>query len=136
VVGADGYYYVGELKGFPAPLGTSSVWRVSPDASGALCPNPDCEQVLSGFTSIIDLAVGADGTLYVAELDEDGWAAVEIFQAGVGGTVNACDVGTGACVEVAGGIPILTAVTVGKDGGLWATVNALIPPLANVIAIP
>ncbi len=29
-VGPDGYYYVGELKGFPGPTGESSIWRVAP----------------------------------------------------------------------------------------------------------
>ncbi|MEX2251019.1 MAG: hypothetical protein WD895_02970 [Acidimicrobiia bacterium] len=37
-----------------------------------------------GFTSVIDLAF-YKGRLYVAEFDEQGWAAVEIFQTGVGG---------------------------------------------------
>ena len=29
-VGPDGYYYVGELTGFPGPTGASSIWRVAP----------------------------------------------------------------------------------------------------------
>lgn len=137
-LGPDGYYYVGELKGFPAPFGESNVWKVSPDASGALCgSSPDCVKVFDGgFTAIIDLAFDTDGVLHVVELDELSWAAVEFFGGGVGGSINACDLGTLLCNEVATGIPILTAVTFGKDGSLWATENALIPPLANVIEIP
>lgn len=42
-----------------------------------------------GSTSIIDLVFGPDGDLYVAEMDELSWAAVEIFGAGAGGEVNA-----------------------------------------------
>jgi len=137
-IGPDGYYYVGELKGFPAPTGESNIWRVAPGASEALCgASPDCVKVFDGgFTSIIDLAFGPDGELYVAELDEASWAAVEIFGDGVGGTINACDLGALACGEAATGIPILTAITFGKDGSLWATENALIPPLAEVVQIP
>lgn len=136
-VGPDGYYYVGELKGFPAPTGESNIWRVSPDASGALCPNPDCVKVFDGgFTSIIDLAFDADGALHVAELDENSWFSVEIPGSGVGGSISACDLGTLVCGNVAAGIPILTAITFGKDGVLWATENALIPGLAGVTEIP
>jgi hypothetical protein len=138
VVGPDGYYYVGELKGFPAPTGESNLWRVSPNASGAECgSSPDCVKVFDGgFTSIIDLAFGADGKLYVAELDEQSWFAVEVLGGGVGGTISACDLSTLAVEEVASGIPILTAITFGKDGALWATENALIPGLAQVVEIP
>ncbi len=137
-IGPDGYYYVGELKGFPAPTGESRVWRVAPDASFADCgASPDCVVVFDGgFTSIIDLAFGPDGSLYVAELDEASWVAVEILQSPTGGTINACDVGTQACSTVAAGIPILTAITFGTDGRLWATRNALIPGQAAVFAVP
>jgi hypothetical protein len=137
-IGPDGYYYVGELKGFPAPTGESAIWRVAPDASWAQCgSSPDCVKVFDGgFTSIIDLAFGPDGMLYVAEFDEASWAAVEILQAPTGGTINACDVATQACSAVASGIPILTAITFGKDGTLWATRNALIPGQVEVFEVP
>lgn len=135
-VGPDGWYYVGELKGFPAPTGESNIWKVAPDAAGEACPSDKCVKVFDGgFTSIIDLAFGPDGKLYVAELDEDSWAAVEIFEAGSGGTINACELG-GSCTEVMAGIPMLTAITFGKDGSLWATRNALIPPIAEVFEVP
>lgn len=137
-IGPDGYFYVGELKGFPAPTNESNVWRIDPDASGAMCgSSPDCVKVFDGgFTSIIDLAFGDDGMLYVTELDEASWAAVEIFGTPAGGTVNACDLGTLACAPVASGVPIITAITFGKDGSLWATENALIPELADVVRLP
>lgn len=137
-VGPDGYYYVGELKGFPAPTGVSRVWRVSPNATGAMCgASPDCELVLNGFTSIIDLAFDAAGVLHVAELDEASWFAVEALGAPStdAGTINACDVQTATCSEVATGIPILTAITFGKGGSLWATQNALVPGLAAVVQV-
>jgi hypothetical protein len=136
-IGPDGYYYVGELKGFPAPTGESRIWRVAPDASSAECgSSPDCVVVFDGgFTSIIDLAFGPDGRLHVAELDEGSWAAVEIFQTPAGGTINSCDVATLSCSEVAPGIPLLTAITFGKDGSLWATRNALIPDQAEVFKV-
>jgi len=137
-VGPDGYYYVGELKGFPAPAGASNIWRVAPGASWAACgSSPDCVKVFDGgFTSIIDLAFGPDGKLYVAELDEASWFAVEFLGPVGGGTINECDLSTLSCTEVATGIPIMTSIAFGKDGTLWATQNALIPGLADVIEIP
>lgn len=132
-----GYIYVGELKGFPAPAGVSSIWRVSPAANGAICgQSPDCVKIFDGgFTSIIDLAFGPDGLLYVAELDEGSWAAVEILGQPAGGTINACSVRFGFCFEVAEGIEELTAIAFDKKGGLWATRHALIPGEAEVIQV-
>ncbi len=137
-VGPDGSYYVGELKGFPAPTGESNIWRVASGASWAECgASPDCVKVFDGgFTSIIDMTFGRDGKLYVAELDEASWAAVEFGLPGAGGTISACNVNTGYCEVVADGIFMLTAMTLGKDGTIWATQNALIPGLAEVVAIP
>ncbi len=136
-VGPDGYFYVGELKGFPAPVGESNIWRVSPHASWAICgSSPDCVKVFDGgFTSIIDLNFGPDGHLYVAELDERSWGILEFLGTATGGSINSCDVSALTCNEVATGIPILTAIAVGNDGSVWATRNALIPGLAGVVQI-
>jgi hypothetical protein len=136
-IGPDGYYYVGELKGFPGPTGESNIWRVSPRASGAVCgESKKCVKVFDGgFTSIIDLTF-RKGKLYVAEMDEASWAAVEIFQDGVGGTVDVCSLKKHTCREVAGGIPQLTAITFTKGGKLWATQNSLVENGAEVVRVP
>jgi hypothetical protein len=136
-VDRDGYIYVGELKGFPAPTEASNIWRVSPKANWAQCgASDDCVKVFDGgFTSIIDLAFGPDGMLYVAELDEASWAAVEIFGTPAGGVIKSCNVASGNCHTVASGIPELTAITFGKDDSLWATRNSLIPGHAEVFTV-
>jgi hypothetical protein len=136
-IGRDGYIYVGELKGFPAPTGESNIWRVSPRANWAQCgASPDCVKVFDGgFTSIIDLAVGRDGKLYVAEFDESSWAAVEIFGTPTGGTVSACDLRRKTCQVVANNIPELTAITFGKDGSLWGTQNSLVAGEGQVVKL-
>ncbi len=41
-----------------------------------------------------------------------------------------------ACEEVAAGLPIPTATTVGRDGTLWASIWALVPGLAQIVPIP
>jgi hypothetical protein len=89
-----------------------------------------------GFTSIIDLAFDTSGALHVVQFDDLSWAAVDILGAGAGGSIHSCDLETLTCHGVASGIPILTAITFGKKGTLWATNNALIPGLAGVVAVP
>lgn len=134
-IGPDGAYYVGELKGFPGPTGASRVWRIEPGTRHADCGTSSaCSVVADGFTSIIDLNFGPNGTLYVTELDESSWAAVEIFGGGSGGTVNACGFGTWSCSEVANGLPIPTATTVAR-GTLYATILALVPGSAQVVPL-
>ncbi|NND58804.1 MAG: ScyD/ScyE family protein [Gammaproteobacteria bacterium] len=143
VLGPDEHFYVGELKGFPAPTNESNIWRISPAASWADCgSSPDCEKVFDGgFTSIIDLAFSNDGTLYVAEMDENGWLAAEGVGQPAGGTINACNIDTATCEVIATGIPMLTAVAVesddddGDDVTIWATRNALIPDAAEVFQV-
>lgn len=136
VVGPDGDYWVGELKGFPAPTNQSGVWRIDAGATDVRCGvDPECEKVLDGFTSIVDLTIGPDGMLYVSEFDEASWAAVEIFDDGVGGTLNACDPVSLACHVVADGVPQHTSVTFDKAGTPWVTANALVEGGAEVFPL-
>jgi hypothetical protein len=121
-VGPDGAYYVGELTGFPATPGLSRVWRIAPGSRHVICPSAACTLVRSGFTSIMDLEFGPDGTLYVVEFDEASWLGVEangFAKTDAGGTVNACNVNTKSCSVVATGLSLPTAITVGKTGARW-----------------
>jgi hypothetical protein len=68
-VGPDGMLYVTTLPGQPELPGTASVYRVHP-RTGAV------ELVASGFSGAVDLAVAADGTIYVAELFGDQISAI------------------------------------------------------------
>ncbi len=136
-IGPDGAYYVGELKGFPAPIGESQVWRIEPGTLHAECGiSPACTVVADGFTSIVDLTFGPDGTLYVVELDEASWFPVEFGLPGLGGTVNACDLDPWACTEAATGLPMSMAATIGHDGAVYVVIWALVPGLAEVIKLP
>ena len=136
-IGPDGAYYVGELKGFPAPTGMSQVWRIEPGTLHAECgTSPACTVVADGFTSIVDLTFGPDGTLYVVEMDEASWAAVEFQLGGLGGTVNACDSSSWTCSVVATGLPIPIAAAVDREGTVFAAILALVPGAAQVIELP
>ena len=140
-VGPDGAFYVGELKGFPAPTGRSRIWRIKPHARHARCgESADCRVVADGFTSIVDLSFGSDGTLHVVELDEASWYAIEVTQTPIGGTVNACRrqrwTGSWQCDVEAGGLLMPTAATVDTRGRVRVVVNALIPGSAEIVTLP
>jgi hypothetical protein len=64
VKGPDGAYYVGQLTGFPFPVGKASVFRV--------VPGHDPEVFAGDFTNIIDIAFDKRGRLYVLELATNG----------------------------------------------------------------
>lgn len=96
-VGPDGYWYVGELKGFPFTPGTSRIWRISPRARNVTCDpaakSGDCTLFMDGFTSIVGLTFGKDGSLYV----------VEIVKTGVANLFGGLDT-VGALWKVKGGV--------------------------------
>jgi glucose/arabinose dehydrogenase len=67
--GKHGELYVGELTGFPFPPGAARVYLVNDT------PNAKPVVFADGFTTIISLAVGKDGSLYVLEMARDGLLA-------------------------------------------------------------
>jgi hypothetical protein len=64
VRGPGGDLFVGELTGFPFPVGEAQVYRVSRDG--------DVDVYASGFTNIIDIAFDRKGNLYVLEFATNG----------------------------------------------------------------
>jgi hypothetical protein len=141
-IGPDGYYYMGELKGFPAPTGESRVWRINPEARHVDCSadaavTPDCTVVADGFTSIIDIAFDRDGTMYVTELDEASWFAVEVTHTPIGGTVNACtsDAGVWTCAPFETNLATPTGVASDATGRIYVNNHALTLGAAEVLTV-
>ncbi|HYO44016.1 MAG TPA: ScyD/ScyE family protein, partial [Candidatus Limnocylindrales bacterium] len=134
-VGPDGYWYVGELTGFPFTPGASRIWRIAPWARNATCDedtSDGCKLFADGFTSITGLDAGKDGSLYV----------VEIVKTGVLGLFTGADT-TGALfrlkhghrTEIAPGRFTAPAdVAVGDDGILYVT-NRSVMPDGEVLSI-
>ena len=92
-VGSDGYWYVGELRGFPATPGKSQIWRIKPGSIGAVCDpvrpyNSKCKRFADGRTSIVDLERGPRGTIYAVELVKKSWFAMELGLSTTGGLFN------------------------------------------------
>lgn len=137
-VAPDGAYYVGELTGAPAVPGWSRVWRIEPGALNVVCPSASCQEVISGLTSVIDLAFGPDGMLYVLEYDEAGWLAVFDPATRAGGTLNRCDVGTipGSCVPVVSDLDLPGAITFDGRGDLWLLEGNITSPRVRRLGLP
>jgi hypothetical protein len=123
--GRDGAYYVTQLTGFPFPVGGANVYRVDP-ATGTQ------SVFASGFTNLIDLAVDADGSLWVLEHDADGLLGPgtdgAIARITPGGAVQRLALAPGTLTHPAG-------ITVGPDGALYVTNRATTAGAGQVLRI-
>jgi hypothetical protein len=134
-VGADGYYYVGELRGFPATPGTSQIWRIAPGSVNAVCDpraahKGACRRYADGFTSIVDLGAGRDGSIYVVELVKRSWLQWELglVDPPLGGLFR-IPPGGGSPAELARGKLVLPGgVAAGKNGAVYVTAPIFGPP--------
>ena len=123
-LGPDGYYYVGVLTGGPFTVGIASVYRVPPTGGTP-------EVAYTGFTNIIDVAFGPDGSLYVLEIARN---AIPNFGAG-GRLVRIAPDGTRT--DVISGPPLIApgGVAVGSDGALYVTNMSISPTDGSVLRI-
>ena len=125
--GPDGNFYVGQLTGFPFPVDDANVYRVPADGGAT-------EVAAGGFTAVIDVAFGADGSMYVLELAKNGLLAAFIDGDWTGALIRVAPDGTRT--EIAAGM--LTApggVAVGNDGALYVTNNSISSGIGQVLRI-
>ncbi len=121
--GPDHQYYVGQLTGFPFPVGGANVYRVNPHTGRA--------QVFArGFTNIMDLAFDRDGTLYVLEIDHDGL----LTPTSEGAIIAVTRKGTRRMELPAGSLPYPGGIAVGRDG-LYVSINSRSPGGGQVLRI-
>lgn len=97
-IGPGGHYYVSALPGFPESPGAGKVFRVN-RWNGAVT------EVAGGFSGAVDLAVGHDGTIYVAELFASKVSKVERGATSASASVD---------------VPCPTAVEIGARGDVYA----------------
>jgi sugar lactone lactonase YvrE len=109
-LGPDGDLYVGQLTGGPFTVGLANVYRVPADGGVR-------EVAYTGFTNIIDVTFGPDGSLYVLEIAQ---AAIPNFGAG-GRIVRIYPDGTREVVL--SGPPLIApgGIVVDKDGTIYVT---------------
>lgn len=107
-IGPDGTPVFGELTGFPFAPGTAEILGLTGGALSTLA---------TGFTNLIDVAFGADGTLYALELDSDSLL-------GPGTTGSLYSVGSdGVRTLLFGGLDTPTGLAIGADGSFFVAVN-------------
>jgi hypothetical protein len=105
-VGPDGAYYVSELTGVPFAAGLANIYRVVPGQSPTVA--------WSGFTTVIDIAFGPDGSLYVLE-----HSTGPVFFALPGRLLRVAPDGTRT--TVIDGLTRPGSVAVGPDGALYVS---------------
>lgn len=137
-IGPDGAYYVSELtgatpEGVDIP-GLARVWRIESDARHAVCPSPDCQVVIDGLTSVIDLVFGPDGSLYALEYDANGWLAAGSGNA-AGGRIKKCDVEAGTCETVVEDLVLPGAITFDKWSNLWVVESNILAPTVHRVEL-
>lgn len=119
-LGPDGDIVIGQLTGFPFPPGGASVFSLVGSVLGTLA---------TGFTNLIDVAYGADGSIYALELDSDSLL-------GPGATGSLYEIGPGgARTLLFGGLANPTGLALGGGGVFYVAENGLSPTDGRVIAL-
>jgi hypothetical protein len=119
-VGPDGAYYVAELTGVPFLAGFARIHRVAPDGTTSV--------YASGFTTVIDIAFGPDGSLYVLE-----HSTGPVFFAMPGRLLKVATDGTRT--TVIDGLTRPGSVAVGPDGALYVSNRSISIGLGEVLRI-
>jgi sugar lactone lactonase YvrE len=119
--GPDGALYVGELTGFPFVAGLAKVYRVVPRQA----PTVHCR----GFKTIMDLAFGPDGSLYVVEHATGGL----FFPPNTGQLSRVNPDCTRNTLLV--GLDRPTSVAIGADGAIYVTNYGVTPGIGEVLRI-
>ncbi|KAB7649129.1 ScyD/ScyE family protein [Polymorphobacter fuscus] len=121
-IGPDGNYYVAELTGFPFTPGAARVYQVTPGGAVSVFG--------TGFTNITDIAFGADGSLYVLELDADG-----LLGPGTDGAlIRLAADGTRSTI-FSRGLVTPTGLEIGADGSFYITNFSAAAGIGEVVRI-
>jgi hypothetical protein len=111
----NGNFYVGTLNPFPIVQGSSKIFRVTPTGQ--------VTQIGTGFTTIVGLAFGPDGHLYVLENTTGN------NQFPTPGTGKITSIGAGGVrTVIASGLFLPTAMTFGPDGAIYVSNKGFGPP--------
>jgi hypothetical protein len=118
VRGHDGRLYVSELTGVPFAAGAANIYR--------LVAGSDPVVALSGFKTIVDMAIGPDGRAYVLE-----HASGPVFFTGPGTLLRIETDGTRT--ELLTGLTRPTSVVVDHHGAIYVTNVGITPGAGEVI---
>jgi len=121
--GPDGDLYVGQLTGFPFPVGEAKVYRVPSDGGIPTI-------LADGFTNIVDLAFGPDGSLYVLEMAVNG-----LLSGDPTGALTRIAAGGERTTIASLGLVLPGGVAIGPDGFPYVTRFATVPGAGDVVRI-
>ena len=119
--GPDGALYVGQLTGFPFPVGGANVYRLAG-------PGMQPEVYAEGFTNIIDIAFDKDGNLYVLEITHNGLLSEDL----TGGLIKVAPDGT-QTILATDGLVAPGGLTIGPDGMIYISNFGIFPGAGEVI---
>lgn len=110
-----GGVFVGTLTAVPFPDGTAQVMHVGTDGS--------VEVVWTGLTTVVDVAVGADGTLYALELSTGNITEPPFLTPMSGRIVR--QTGADSSEAVHEGLMFPIAMEIGPDGAMYVATPAI-----------
>lgn len=115
-----GNLYVGRLTGFPFPVGGAQVVELTPAG----------EQVhsIDGFTNVVDLTFGPDGSLYVVEISQS-----SLLSGAMDGAVWKVDPAAASKdeAELIAEVQAPGGAAFGPDGNLYVTAGTVVPASAG-----
>jgi hypothetical protein len=123
-VGPDGAYYVGQLTGFPFQPGSANIYRVSPQGGTPTV-------AYSGFTNIISIAFGPDGSLYVLEISKNGLRSGNP----AGALIKVLPDGITRTELAAGQLFMPGGLVLASDGTIYVTNWSVLPGGGTVVRI-
>ncbi|WP_299822442.1 ScyD/ScyE family protein [uncultured Jannaschia sp.] len=119
--GPDGTLAIAQLTGFPFPEGAANVFGLAPDGS--------LDTLAGGFTNLIDVAFGADGSLFALETDSD-----SLLNPGTTGALYEL-FADGSRALLLDGIESPTGLALGPEGTFYVATNGLSPTGGQVVAL-
>jgi hypothetical protein len=131
-IGPDGAYYVGQLTGFPFPIGGASIWRVEDlDGDGDALEAGEVTVYANGLTNVVDIEFGPDGALYAVEITRNGLLAAEQGPlddpVALAGSIVAIAVDGHQTEFLVDSLIVPGGVAVAEDGSLYITNGTVFP---------
>ncbi len=128
-MGHDGNYLVGQLTGFPFPVGGANVFSVTAGI------NP--EVYADGFTNVIDVAHGSDGSVYVLEMVKGGLLFANPGDpASMAGALYRVAADGTKTMLASDGLMVPGGVAVGPDGAFYVSNFSIFPGAGHVVRLP
>lgn len=122
--GPGGAYYVGQLTGFPFPVGGANVYRIKPGGEPTV--------YASGFTNIVDVTFDSKGRLLVLEMFTNGLLGAQQDPSGALWRIER-DGSRTLIADGSDGLLAPAGVAVARDGSYYVTNKGVFGPGAGEV---